>query len=92
MEELKENKEIKRYEEIIKDYLLKNANIYLIKDIKNISLTFQNLGGGMNKNFLIKIYNKENDMYQKLFFRYFGELISDYFDKKKRSSNYKNIR
>ena len=83
MEELKENKEIKRYEEIIKEYLLKNANIYLIKDIKNISITFKNLGGGMNKNFLIKIYNKENDTTQKLFFRYFGELISDYFDKKK---------
>jgi len=34
MEDLKENKQIKKYEEIIKEYLLKNANIYLIKDIK----------------------------------------------------------
>lgn len=83
MEDLKDKEEIKKYEKIIKDYLFKNKNIYLIKDIKDISITFKNLGGGMNKNYLIKIENKENNKTKKIFFRYFGDLISSYFDRKR---------
>jgi len=59
MKESKENKEKENYKEIIRKYLLKNKDIYKIKEIKKINISFKRLGGGMNKNYLIKIENEE---------------------------------
>ena len=82
MEDIKEKQDKLKYEEIIKEFILKNKDIYDIKDINSIIINFKKLGGGMNKNYLIKIENKENNKIYKLFFRYFGELINNIFDRK----------
>ena len=82
MEESDEEKEKQMFKEIILKYILKNKDIYKIKDINKIIINFEKLGGGMNKNYLIKIETKENNEIYKFFFRYFNELVKT-FDRKK---------
>ena len=84
MEESEENKENEIYKQIINDYLLKNTALYNIKDISKININFQKLGGGLNKNYLIKIENKEKNEMHKFFFRMPNKLMNDEaFDRKK---------
>ena len=54
MNETIEKQDQLKYEEIIKQFIIKN-NIYSKKDINDISINFKNLGGGMNKNYLVEI-------------------------------------
>lgn len=93
MESLQENEEQKIYEEIIKEYLLKNNNNkkYSINNINEVNMKFKKLGGGMNKNFLVEITttttNNNNNSSNLpssffLFFRYFGNTVSECLDKK----------
>jgi len=82
MEGSDKEKENTIYKEIIENYIIKNKKVYKIKDINNIVINFEKLGGGMNKNYLIKIENKENNKIYKFFFRYFNELVET-FDRKK---------
>ncbi|OUM58368.1 hypothetical protein PIROE2DRAFT_64455 [Piromyces sp. E2] len=70
-----------KYEKIIKDYLLRNKEVYSVQDLSTTNITFKKLGGGMNKNYLIEV--NTNGMKSKLFFRYFGEVIYGNFDRKK---------
>ena len=48
MSETKEKQDHLKYEEIIKQFILKN-NINSIKDINDISINMEKLGGGMNQ-------------------------------------------
>ena len=91
MDNIKEEQDKLKYEEIIKEFILKRKDLYKINDIKNISISFKRLGGGMNKNYLIEIENKENNKTNKFFFRYFGELINDIFDRKKEAEIIKKL-
>jgi len=84
-----ENQERIKYEKIIKDYLLRNNNLYSIQNIHNVIIHFKKLGGGMNKNFLIEIDSNSNK--SKLFFRYFGDAIYGDFDKKKEAEILKTL-
>ena len=91
MKELEENKEKETYKEIIRKYLLKNKDIYKIKEIKKINISFKRLGGGMNKNYLIKIETEENGEKYEFFFRCFDKLINDAFDRKKEAEIIKSL-
>ena len=83
MDDIKEKQEKQKYIEIINQFLLKNKNIYSIKDINNINIFFKNLGGGMNKNYLVEIVDNENNQTYKIFFRYFRAIITSIFDRNK---------
>ena len=92
MKKSEENKEIEIYKEIINDFLIKNKNGYNIEDINKINISFEKLGGGMNKNFLINIENKENNKNMKFFFRAFGKLMNDgAFNRKKEAEIIKKL-
>lgn len=92
MKESEDNKEKQVYKEIINDFLIKNKNEYNIEDINKINISFEKLGGGMNKNFLITIGNKENNKNIKFFFRAFGKLMNDgSFDRKKEAEIIKKL-
>lgn len=82
MEKSDEEKEKAMIKEIILKYILKNKDIYKIKDINKIIINFEKLGGGINKNYLIKIENKDNNEIYNLFFRYYNQLTKS-FDRKK---------
>lgn len=83
MEEIKESEEQKLYKDIIKDYLLINSDFYSIKNFNGVTMKFKNLGGGMNKNYLVEITNRESKNNFFLFFRYFGDITNEFFDKKR---------
>ena len=91
MKESEENKEKETYKEIIRKYLLKNKDIYKIKEINKINISFKRLGGGMNKNYLIKIETEENGEKYEFFFRCFDKLINDAFDRKKEAEVIKTL-
>lgn len=91
MKDLKDNKEKDIDKMIIINYILKNKDIYKIKDINKIIIHIERLGGGMNKNYLIKIENEENGKKYKFFFRSFDKLINNSFDRKKEAEIIKKL-
>jgi hypothetical protein len=67
MSENLSTEEVCEYEKIIKKYLYAHKDEYLINNIDDINIDFKKLGGGMNKNYLIKITEKKTNIIKKYF-------------------------